>query len=632
MLRALAQLSPQAFLPPSSVNARGYLRGRAKVIPPSGPATLLRILATSDVHMHLRSHDYFANAPLPGRGLEAIAGPIAHLRADADAQGGQVLLFDNGDLLQGTPLADHLTASVTDKTPHPVAQVLGDLGYDAMGLGNHDVDYGLPYLAKFARDLPCPVISSNLHLTEPADWLAPSVLLRCGPWTVGVLSVLPERTAIWAHTHLNRHATISDMAEACRKMAGDLKARGADLVVALAHTGIGRCPEENALATIASEGSVDALIGGHTHNLFPAPDPVAGDAVDLERGALHSVPTVMPGFAAEALGCIDLYVTRTADGTACIEEGTARLIHAQTAPRTAPSSLRAIDTAHAEVRTTLNEVIGTSDVPLNSYMASVQPTRLLALAAAAQRGAVAKAARGSPFADLPVISAIAPARAGGAAGPMNYADIPAGPLRRGQIAEMHVFPNAIWGVPITGAELRLWLEKAAVAFARPEDRPTFGLLCPTVPAFDFDMMFGVTYEINPLMPARYNRNGQTINSDAKRIENLRFNGAPIKDTDRFLVASSSYRACGGGQFPMLTPAREMLRADLPASRVMQDYVASGATPDAPPPWQFAEAARGTKTWFDTGPGALAHLEDIAHLSPRAAAETDAGFMRIEITL
>ncbi len=583
--------------------------------------------------MHLKRHDYFADAPLEGRGLEGLADQIAVLRSEATAQGRHCLLLDNGDLLQGTPLGDHLAACAPADDPHPVAQALGALGYDAMGLGNHDLDYGLDYLERFARDLPCPLLSSNLHLSAPSDWLHPSLLLDLGGVRVGLLSVLPERTMLWAHARLAGRATIRDMTTTCRAVATDLRARGADLVVALAHTGIGRCPEENALAMIARTGAVDALIGGHTHKSFPAPEPLAGaGAINLDRGTLHGVPTVMPGFAAEALGCIDLHVARTADGSAEISHAQARL-HRPFAPQTrAAPQLAALTAPHHAVRSTLNEELGRTDTALTSYMAQVRPTRLLEISAAAMIDALTPLGGAHGFADLPVLAAVSPARAGGAGGPLNYADIPAGPLRRRHVAELHSFKDHVWGVPVTGAELRDWLEKSAAAFAEMAGAGGAGLLSPAVPAFEFDTIYGLTYEINPLAPPRYDRNGLLLDAQASRITDLRYLGRRVRDRDRFLVAASNYRACGGGQFPHLCPERDMLRTDLPSAQVMPSFVASGAPTRLPEPWRFARAAQGHRTWFDTGPGAKPHLDDIAHLAPEEQGITDAGFLRLTITL
>ena len=139
------------------------------------------------------------------------------------------LLLDNGDLLQGTPLADHLAArycaNPDDPEPHPVALVMNALGYDAMGLGNHDFDYGVDYLARFARDLELPLISSNTDILAPAPWLKPSVMLQVGSLAVGVLSVLPARTMKWSHVNLSGRADIRTIPDSVEREAAHLRSQ-----------------------------------------------------------------------------------------------------------------------------------------------------------------------------------------------------------------------------------------------------------------------------------------------------------------------------------------------------------------------------------------------------------------------
>lgn len=583
----------------------------------------LRVLATSDIHMHLMAHDYFADRPAASGTLERLAPVIAAARHAAEAQGAPCLLVDNGDLLQGTPLAEHLAASARTLAPHPAAQVLDALRYDAVGLGNHDFDYGLEYLAKFAADLAAPVLSSNLHLDPPADWLQRDVMLERAGLRIGLLSVLPSRTEIWAHAHLSGRGRLSDMTRSCREAARRLRARGADLVIALAHTGIGTCPLENALAQIAADGEVDALIGGHTHLRWPAP---GGEE------HLSGVPTVMPGYAAEALGCIDLHLSRDAGGAVTVARAQARLLDAAApAPETA-AAFAPLARVHRATCTALDAVVGHAAHPLTSYMALVQPTHLLDMTAAAMQTAMHRAQKGTSYADLPVLAAVSPSRCGGTGGPFNYTDIPAGPMRKRHVAELHYYPNDIWGVPVTGAELRDWLERAALLFSAPGARAGQGLIAADARGYDFDVLYGLTYCIDPTAPARFDKSGRLTDAAHRRIHELTHAGRPVADTDRFLVAASSYRASGGGQFPGLHPAREMLRCDLPAPQVMQTFIAQGRPYPPQTPWRFAPAAAGLRTWFDTSPGAERHLGDIAGLQPRLLDRTAEGFLRVEITL
>ena len=103
----------------------------------------LRVLATTDLHAHLFSYNYYANRPDNRVGLARLAASIVQARAECP----NILLFDNGDTFQGAPLGD---AALSDLMPralaHPMVAAMNGLGYDAATLGNHDFDYGIEAL------------------------------------------------------------------------------------------------------------------------------------------------------------------------------------------------------------------------------------------------------------------------------------------------------------------------------------------------------------------------------------------------------------------------------------------------------------------------------------------------------
>ncbi len=588
----------------------------------------IRILATSDVHMHLMPHDYFADEVRAGTGLEASAAHITALRREAQQNGASCLLFDNGDLLQGNPLADQIARMDWNNTDiHPVAALMNALEYDALGVGNHDLDYGVTYLARFARDLHCPLVSSNLSIPNAEAWLHPSCMLKCGPVHVGVVSVLPKRTEIWGYAKLHGKAVLHCMLSSLTSEVKSLRQSGADVIVALGHTGLGADRDENVLTQIAQSGLVDALIGGHTHVRFPDTCFAGVEGVDLSQGQLHDVPTVMPGYAAAAVGCIDLNLQKNDTDGWKVVKGTGCLIGPEqdALPHQAFGVLKQ---AHEKTRSELSVEMGHTEHPLNSYFAQVQPTAMLAISASAKIAAVNRARQGTEFADLPLLSATAPERVGGKAGPENFSDIPAGNLTRRQVAEFHIYRNDIWGVPITGAELIAWCDTSARAFSDPESIGTDGLLDPAVPAFDFDVFHGLSYEIDITRP----RTSKEDQAAAGRICNITYRGATVRADDKFLVATSNYRACGGGQFPGLSPDRHLFRPVLPSDQVINDFLACGEKPRPLETWRFASTCRGIKTWFKTGPGATKYLSEIANLSPGETNFTEDGFLKVPITL
>ena len=157
----------------------------------------LRLLATTDLHMALAGTDPADDRPVPG--LTRLATLIATARSEVP--GAICLLLDNGDALQGGALGE--LAASGDR--HPAMHAFRYLGYDALGLGNHDFDLGLDHLGQVLRQAPCPVVCSNLDTAEDRGFAPSAVIERdtpAGTLRVGILSFLPPQTTMWNARHL----------------------------------------------------------------------------------------------------------------------------------------------------------------------------------------------------------------------------------------------------------------------------------------------------------------------------------------------------------------------------------------------------------------------------------------------
>ncbi len=587
----------------------------------------LRILATSDVHMHVLSFDYLNDVPSEGQSLSALFETIEDLRRAAAAETPQrhSLLFDNGDMLQGSALADHLGAPCSMANgdrgdPGDFAHVLDNMGYDALGLGNHDLDFGLHYLAEVATQATAPVVSSNLVLKEPQNWLQKYVVLECGAVRVGVVSVLPPRTVDWSFAIIGDAIGVQDMVSACREAAQEARQAGADLVVALAHTGLGRDLAENALTALAEDGAMDCLIGGHTHRVFPPFEDRDIEGADLAHGLLFGVAMVMPGFGAALAGCIDLDLYQSEDGAWHVENASGCVVPAKRTAKQDSPAFHPIQKAHEATRERLNTKLGHTHTALTSYFVQFAPSGMLSLCASAQAKVIDALRQDLPERDLPLLSVVSPPRAGGRGGPWNYTDIPAGDILARHVAQLDVFTNRVWAVRSNGTDLKNWLEKSACCFAAHSDDPQSGLLDPDIPAFDFDVVYGLSYDIDPFAPK------------GARVSNIMYEGRAIDEGQEFLLALNSYRACGGSQFPNMCPEAPIMRPNVTTKDAVSSWIASGETSLFEPPWQFAKAVAGTHTWIETGPSAIGHLAEIAHLSPGTPQLQNSGFLRIPIRL
>ena len=624
---------------------------------PVGTRAKLRILATTDLHMNLTSHNYYADRPDPTVGLTRTATLIRQARAEAKRDGSLVLLFDNGDGLQGAPLSD-VVATQPDRE-HPLMRAFGCLRYDAIGLGNHDFNFGLKSLDAALRQAPCPVLCSNLQRVSsgaPSGFEPFSILdrmVRHGqdewPIRIGVLSFLPPQTVEWDADKLDGELQAQPIVAAARNWLPDLHAANCDLVIALAHSGIcgnaGHTELENAVIPLAALDGIDAIVSGHTHQQFPGPDHTGLESVDNIRGAVHGKPTVMAGASGSHLGVIDLDLVASpnrrwmpAEFECELRPISRRDPHGKVSSLVPedPKLLGLLSEDHGQVRALMDQPLGLNPVPLHSYFTFFGPDRALALVAEAQAAALNTRLAGTEADGLPVLSATAPSKFGARAGPDYFTDVPAGPLSMRHIADLHVFPNLLRAVILTGDTLLDWLEMSVGLFHQiSPGLAGQALVNPAQPGHDFDVIHGLSYEVDLSSPRRFDADGHLVDKNTRRVRKVCQKGRPVRARDRFVVALNSYRANGGGSFLMLQnaqpiPLPEISVRDAIINHVSNDQEAIRLTEHAAP-WRFAPM-QGTSVSVLTGQGALKHLHELDGRGISTDGVTADGFLRLTVPL
>ncbi|MBD3765344.1 MAG: 5'-nucleotidase C-terminal domain-containing protein, partial [Rhodobacterales bacterium] len=591
----------------------------------------LRLMATTDLHAHVFPWDYVQHRQAPAIGLTQCARLVAALRAGA----ANTLLLDNGDLLQGSALAD--TIRQASSRPNPVIAAMNALGYDAAAPGNHDFDLGLPFLRAALDQATFPFVCSNLD-EAPALGLAPQAILtrhwrdgagQAHAVRVGLAGFLPALTGSpWGQS-----LTVRPAVAAARAAVARLRAAGADLVIALCHSGIGApdasALEDSAVATaLAGVAGVDVVVAGHSHQVFPAPGLAALPGVDPVAGRLMGKPAVLAGARGSHLGVIDLALDRQGPGWRVADSRSVALpATAAGAVRAAPplpaADLAPARAAHRRTLRRLNRPVGSTQVQVHSHFAQIAESPAVRLVAEAQRWRAAQALAGTAAgaAGLPLLSAAAPFRAGGFGGPDNYTDIAPGPLSERHLSELYPFADRLVILELTGAQLRTWLEHAAAGFPQLHpDRPDQPLIDDEVPSFGFDMILGLTYVIDLMRAPR-----------AGRIRDLSCAGRPVGAQDRFHLAASSYRAGGGGGFPSLPEGALLHDTGLAVREALADYLARTGpwVPNGPPGWRLA-AAPGTTAVLATSPRALQLDVTLPGLKLQPLGGNDRGFARVAV--
>ncbi|PXW68882.1 2',3'-cyclic-nucleotide 2'-phosphodiesterase/3'-nucleotidase [Loktanella sp. PT4BL] len=564
------------------------------------PSGRLRLLETTDLHMQLLDYDYFADRQDPTTGLMRLADQIAALRDDPLVT---TILCDNGDLIQGNPLADFLAQNLEPDQTHPMIAALNMLRYDAMTLGNHEFDYGPAFLRTVLSKATFPVVCANVpafhgnDLVKPFAILERNVLCDDGsryPIKVGIIGFAPPQFAGCSGDKSKPAFNATDIRMAAEEIVPQVKDAGADVIVALCHSGIGLADNiahmENAALPLAQVAGIDALLLGHTHEAFPDASIVTNGPADFAGGRLHGKPAVMAEFGAQSFGVIEMDLRREPHGWQ-VTDHQVRLEKASL--RNGPESklcqdLRALVTApHIATVAQMQETVVHTTVPITSYFATIQPDLSQQLLAQAMQRAVSAALEGSR---APVLAATSSYRFGGRSGLGHYIDIPIGPITLRDVAAIFPFADHLCAVRRTGKQLRLWLERAAAHYNRMQpgqsDQP---LINPQSAGYNCDAIFGLSYQIDLTQPARYDTQGREINPNATRIVQLRFQDKTVEDRDVFIVATNSFRAKSGGGFPKIAPddivytSRQTLRDIL-----IKDLKAAGSvTAKLHSNWAFA---------------------------------------------
>ncbi len=619
----------------------------------------LRIMETTDLHVHVFPYDYYSDRPVDTVGLARTAAHIAEIRAEAT----NALLLDNGDFLQGNPMGDYIAyeRGMKEGDMHPVIAAMNAVGFDASTLGNHEFNYGLDFLMKSVAGANFPIVAANVVKSEGANPTAdqtlvpPYVILdhtvtdgagENHPIRVGIIGFTPPQIMQWDARHLNGNVSTRDIITTAQAYVPQMREEGADIILALSHSGIGAAEAsdmmENASAPLGLIDGIDAILTGHSHLVFPSPNYEGRAGVDVAKGTLHGKPAVMGGFWGSHLGVIDLMLERDGSDWRVVTHAVeTRPISKRNEDRSITplvesntTVLDAVADIHEETLAYVRRAVGKTAAPLHSYFSLVADDPSVQIVSQAQQWYVAEMLKGTEFEGLPIVSAAAPFKAGGRGGPEYYTDVPVGDVAIKNVADLYLYPNTVRAVKVTGAELKDWLERSAGIYNQVEAGKTDQtLLNPDFPSYNFDVIDGVTYQIDLSQPSKFTAKGEDLNPSANRIVGLTYNGAPVTPEMEFVVATNNYRASGGGSFPGANGDTIILEAPDTNRDVIVRYIVEQGTidPKADANWSFAPVP-GAEVLFETGPRATEYLDDLKTLDIAPAGESAEGFSLFKLKL
>ncbi|MET7965005.1 5'-nucleotidase C-terminal domain-containing protein [Micromonospora zamorensis] len=506
----------------------------------------LTLLGTSDTHGNVYNWDYYRDAEYDDSkqndiGVAKLATLINQIRRER--RGKATLVLDAGDTIQGTPLATYYAKQepiTATGEKHPMARAMNVIDYDAVTLGNHEFNYGLPLLDLWIRQLGFPALAANAvnaKTGKPAflPYVIKKVSLGFAAPTlrVGILGLTNPGVAIWDKGNVEGKLRFEDMVATAAKWVPIMRARGADLVLISAHGGDSgtssygpELPNENPVALIAQQvPGIDAILFGHAHN------EVVERFVTNERTGTQ-VLLSEPSKWGQRLTRMDFTLTRER-GRWTITKKAASMLNTNTVVED-PKVLAAVRAQHQKTIAYVNQVVAQSTVELSAAESRYKDTPILDFINHVQTEVVGAALAGTTYADLPVLSIAAPFS--------RTAVFPAGDVKIRDVAGLYVYDNTLEAVVLSGAEVRAYLEYSAKYFrtlapGAPVDPEQIS--DPAVPDYNYDVFSGVDYDIDISKPV------------GQRITRLVLPGTdtPVADNAQFVVAVNNYRRSGGGNFP-----------------------------------------------------------------------------------
>ncbi|MFC3884573.1 bifunctional 2',3'-cyclic-nucleotide 2'-phosphodiesterase/3'-nucleotidase [Bacillus songklensis] len=613
----------------------------------SSPSSLvkLRIMETTDTHTNLMNHDYYKGADSNKVGVVKTATLIKQARAEVENS----VLVDNGDTIQGTPLGSYMAQinPLKDGQVHPAIKIMNELDYDMATLGNHEFNYGLDMLDEIYDDADFDYVSANVNeddgdgnpandkpMFEPYKIVEKEVIDEKGQkqtLKIGYIGFAPPQIMDWDKAHLQGKVTTADIVTTAEKYVPEMKEKGADIVIALTHSGFNGAAVKGAMAedavyALSKVDGIDAITFSHTHKVFPAATENALDAlfkgtdgkplpgVDNAKGTINGVAAVQAGYGGGNLGIIDLDIMKTGSGKWEVinSQSSTKAVKADSSD-VDQSLVKLIENEHKATVDYTNGKLGTTTAPIHSYFSLVQDDPSVQVVTAAQKWYVEKyiALNAPEYKNTPILSVGAPFKAG-RNNADEYTEIQKGDLTIRSAGDLYLYDNTLKAILVKGSVVKEWLEMSAGKFnqidpSKTEEQP---LLNPSFQVYNFDVIDGVQYQVDVTKPAKYKPNGDLIDANNSRIVNLTYNGQPVDPNQDFIVVTNNYRAGGGGNFPGVKGSKYVVDSADENRQILMDYIKEKGeiNPTIDHNWSIAPINGDVNVTFTSSPRGAAYAE------------------------
>ena len=481
----------------------------------------LRFIETSDVHGSFLPYDFTNRKPRVGS-MARISNYVKQLRKQ---YGNNVVLLDNGDILQGQPTSYFYNYVATNES-NIAAQVINYLGYDAETIGNHDIEPGHAVYDKWIKEVKCPVLACNVvNVKTGQPYTHPYTIIKRNGVKIAVLGMLTPAIPNWLTENIWEGLRFDDMVKSAKKWMKIIQEKEhPDVVVGLFHSGREggiktKDYEEDASCVVAQQvPGFDIIMFGHDHTRF-------NQKIKNIEG--KEVLCIDPANNAMTVAQADLTLTLK-NGKVADKQVTGTLVDVTKLPID-EEYMAHFKPEIEKVNQYVDRIIGNIENTIytrDSYFGS------------------------SAFNDFILNLELQITKADIAFNaPLQFdASIKAGPVRVADMFNLYRFENQLYVMRMTGEEIRKHLEMSYDQWVNTMKSPDDHLLLLADTrgdaqrlgfknfTFNFDSAAGIDYVVDVTKP------------DGQKVKILRMsNGQPFDEHKWYTVAINSYRGNGGGE-------------------------------------------------------------------------------------
>ena len=482
----------------------------------------LRIIETSDVHGSFFPYDFITRKP-KGGSLARVSSYVNKLRK---TYGDNVILVDNGDILQGQPTCYYYNY-INTSDPHIAAEVINYMGYNAEAFGNHDVETGHAVYDKWIKEVKCPMLGANIiDVATGKPYVEPYVIIQRQGVKIAILGLLTPAIPNWLTEDLWKGLRFDEMVKSATYWMKHIqKTEKPDVIIGLFHSGKEGGIEteeymEDASIKVAQEiPGFDLILYGHDHNRH-------NETITNVDG--KSVLCLNP--SNNAYNVADATIDLTLKGKKVVEKQISGKIISVTEEPVDEEFMSYFQPHIDKINGYVNRKIGEAKQSIytrDSYFGNSAFNDLILNL------------------ELQITGADIAFNA-----PLSFdAVINKGDIFVSDMFNLYKFENQLYVMRLTGEEIRKHLEMSYDQWVNTMKSPDDHLLLLTENTrndqqrlgfknflFNFDSAAGIDYEVDVTKP-----NGEKV-----RIIKMS-NGEPFDESKWYKVAINSYRGNGGGE-------------------------------------------------------------------------------------